>query len=254
MTTTSSHRPGSFCWVELGTSDAAAAKAFYTNLFSWTTNEHDMGGMGTYYIFQTKGKDAAAMYQLGADMAGIPPHWMSYVAVSNADDVAEKVKLLGGTVVNGPFDVYDMGRMAVMVDPQGGHFAIWQAASHIGVQIRDEANTLCWNELQARDVDAAKAFYRALFGWGLKESPEYTELSAGDQPIGGILTSQAPPEVPSYWLPYFAVGDCDASAQKAQAIGGAVIVPPMDIEKVGRFAVIADPQGATFAVIKLDMR
>jgi len=253
MVAVSSHRPGTFCWIELGTSDATSAKKFYTDLFSWSTNEHDMGEMGTYHIFQKAGNDVAAMYQLGGDMAGIPPNWLSYVAVASADDTAAKAKSLGGTVVKDPFDVYDMGRMAVIIDPQGGHFAVWQAMSNIGVQTRDEENTLCWNELQARDLDAARTFYRALFGWGMKESPEYTELSTGDQAIGGIMTSQAPPEVPSYWLPYFAVADCDATAQKAQAGGGMVIVPPMDIPKVGRFAVIADPQGATPAVIKLDM-
>jgi hypothetical protein len=253
MTSFQSHAPGTFCWIELGTSDAAGAKKFYTDLFGWTTAEHSMGEMGTYYIFQKNGQDAAAMYQMGTDMAGIPPNWMSYVAVSSADDAVEKAKSLGGTVVNGPFDVYDMGRMAVMVDPQGAHVSVWQAGSHIGVQIRDETNTLCWNELQARDLGAAKKFYSALFGWGMKESPEYTELSVAGNAVGGMMTSQAPEGVPSYWLPYFAVDDCDGAVKKAQAGGGNVIVPPMDIEKVGRFAVIIDPQGATFAVIKLTM-
>lgn len=253
MTAVTSHQPGTFCWIELGTSDAAGAKKFYTDLFAWGTAEHDMGGMGTYYIFQKDGKDVAAMYQMGADMAGIPPNWMSYVAVASADEAVEKAKSLGGTVVNGPFDVYDMGRMAVMIDPQGAHFAIWQAGTHIGVQTRDEENSLCWNELQARDLDAAKKFYTELFGWSSKDSPEYTEWHLANIALGGMLASQAPPEVPSYWLPYFAIANCDAAAEKAQAGGGQVIVPPMDIEKVGRFSVIADPQGAMFAVIKLEM-
>lgn len=253
MTAVTSHEPGTFCWIELGTSDGEGAKKFYTDLFAWSTNEHDMGEMGTYYIFQKDGKDVAAMYQLGGEMAGIPPHWLSYVSVANADDTAAKVKTLGGTVVKDPFDVYDMGRMAVLIDPQGGHFAVWQPMTHIGVWARDEENTLCWNELQARDLDAAKKFYTALFGWSTKDSPEYTEWHLGDTALGGMMTSQAPPEVPSYWLPYFAVANCDAAAEKAQAGGGHVVVPPMDIEKVGRFSVIADPQGAMFAVIKLDM-
>ena len=253
MTAVTSHQPGTFCWIELGTSDAAGAKKFYTDLFAWGTAEHDMGEMGTYYIFQKDGKDVAAMYQMGADMAGIPPNWMSYVAVASADDAVGKTKSLGGTVVNGPFDVYDMGRMAVMVDPQGGHFAVWQAATHIGVQTRDEEGSLCWNELQARDLDAARKFYTSLFGWSSKDSPGYTEWHLGTNALGGMLASQAPPEVPSYWLPYFAVANCDAAAEKAQASGGHVVVPPMDIEKVGRFSVIADPQGAMFAVIKLAM-
>ena len=252
MAEMTSHQPGTFCWIELGTSDAPAAKAFYTGLFGWTTNEQDMGEMGIYYLFQKNGKDVAAMYQLGEQMKGVPPHWMSYVAVANAEQAVEKVKSLGGSIVNGPFDVYDYGRMAVAVDPQGAHFAVWEARTHIGVQIRDEENSLCWNELQARDIAAAKTFYPALFGWRMKESSEYTEWHLNEDAIGGMLGSSQPPEVPPYWMPYFAVGDCEGAVNRAQGAGAQVYVPPMDIEKVGRFAVMADPQGAVFAVIKLE--
>ncbi len=249
-----SHQPGTFCWLELGTSDAAAAKNFYTSLFGWSVNEQSMGEMGTYYMFQQNGRDCAAMYQMGPDMQGIPPFWLSYVAVADADAAVEKAKSLGGRVVNGPFDVYDYGRMAVLGDQQDAAFAVWQAKSHIGLGIRDETNTLCWTELQARDLPGSKTFYKSLFGWGLKESPEYTELSAGDTAIGGMMQAQGPPEVPAHWLPYFAVDDCDAMVQKATSGGATVYVPPMDIPNVGRFAVVADPQGAVFAVIKLELQ
>ena len=250
-----SHQPGTFCWIELGTSDAAAAKKFYMDLFGWGVNENDMGGdMGIYYMFQKDGRECAAMYQMGKEMQGIPPFWLSYVAVTDADAVAEKAKSLGGRVVNGPFDVYDFGRMVVMGDAEDGAFAVWQPKSHIGVRVRDEDNTLCWNELQAHDVDKAKKFYRELFGWKMKESPEYTELAAGDTPIGGMMKSQAPPEVPPYWLPYFAVADCDATVNAAKAAGAQVYAGPMDYPNVGRFALLADPQGAVFAVIKLELQ
>ena len=252
MAEMTSHQPGTFCWIELGTTDAEAAKAFYTGLFGWTTKENSMGEMGTYYMFQVNGKSAAAMYQMGADMAGIPPNWLSYVSVANADQSVEQAKVLGATVVNGPFDVYDYGRMAVLVDPEGAHFAMWEAKTHIGVEIRDEENTLCWNELQARDIPAAKTFYPALFGWRMKESPDYTEWHLGEHAIGGMLASSQPPEVPPFWMPYFAVADCDATVQKAQGSGAQLYVPPMDIDNVGRFAVLADPQGAVFAVIKVN--
>jgi predicted enzyme related to lactoylglutathione lyase len=245
-----SHEPGTFCWIELATSDPIAAKQFYTSLFGWTVNENDMGEM-IYYIFQKNGRDCAAMYKQGAEQQGAPPNWMSYVCVTSADDAAAKAKSHGGNVVAGPFDVADYGRMAVLIDPQGAAISLWQPKKNIGVQIRDEANTLCWNELQATNLDAAKKFYTALFGWTLKESPEYIELHAGTKAIGGMMKSQAPPEVPSYWIPYFAVEDCDATVQKAGAGGAAVHVPPTDIPNVGRFAVLADPQGAAFSVIKL---
>jgi len=254
MTNFEKHDPGTFCWIELATSDDKGAKQYYTSLFGWTTNENDMGEMGTYYIFQKNGRDCAAMYKQGADQQGVPPNWMSYVNVTSADDSVEKAKSLGGNVVAGPFDVYDFGRMAVLFDPQGAAISLWQPKNHIGVQIRDEADTLCWNELQARDLGVGKNFYAPLFGWSLKESPQYTEFHLGEKAVGGMLQSQAPKGVPAFWLPYFAVDDCDAAVQKSSGLGGSVHVPPMDIPNVGRFAVLTDPQGASFAVIKLELR
>lgn len=248
-----SHPPGAFCWIELGTSDAAGALSFYTSLFQWTVTEHEMGPSGIYYIFQKNGRDVAAMYEISGEMKGMPTFWLSYISVANADAAAEKAKSLGGKVMNGPFDAGENGRMAVLTDPQGATFAIWQANSHAGVQARDDENTLCWNELQARDLSAPRAFYPALFNWRLKESPDYTEWHLGEHAVGGMIASQSPPHVPSYWLPYFAVSDCDAVTAEAQSAGGNVYVPPMDIPKVGRFSVVADPQGAVFAVIKLDL-
>ncbi len=239
-----SHQPGSFCWIELMTSDAAAARTFYTRLFHWTVNEIPMGEMGTYYIFQKDGRDVAAMYE----ERRTPPAWQSYVAVASADAAAEQIKSLGGQVHMGPMDVFDSGRMAVVSDPQGAFFAVWEARSHHGVQVRDESNALCWNELQARDADTAKAFYTALFRWRLKESDEYAEYHLGEHAVGGMLPSQAPPEVPSYWLPYFAVEDCDAALEQGRSFGGTLVVPAMDIPNVGRFGVLSDPQGAVFAI------
>ncbi len=253
MPVVTSNPPGSFCWLELGTSDAKAARQFYTGLFGWTVKENDMGEMGTYYIFQKNGSDAAAMYQITPEMEGMPPNWMSYVAVESADAATEKAKSLGANVINGPFDVAEHGRMTVLQDPQGAMFAVWQAKEHHGILIRDEAGTFCWDELQARDVDAAKKFYPALFGWKMKESPEYTEWHNGDTPIGGMMQSQAPPQVPAYWLPYFAVDDCDATVNKAKESGAQVFVGPMNYPGVGRFALLGDPQGAVFAAIKLDL-
>jgi predicted enzyme related to lactoylglutathione lyase len=247
MAEVTSHQPGTFCWVELGTSDDAAAKTFYTNLFGWGTRENDMGGMGTYYIFTKNGKEVAAMYRLGPDMP-IPPNWMPYVAVTSADDTAAKAKSLGAEL-NGPFDVYDMGRMAVIKDPAGAHLSIWQAKKHAGVEVRDEANAFCWAELHTQDPAGAKSFYPALFGWRIKDSPDYTEWHLGEQAVGGMIRAHHPG---SNWMPYFAVDDCDAMTSKAKAAGASVFVEPRDIEKVGRFSVLGDPQGAVFAIIKLE--
>jgi uncharacterized protein len=244
-----SHQPGSFCWIELMTTDAAAARAFYTQLFGWTVNEIPMGEMGTYHMFRKGGRDAGAMYEEPRTRAA----WQSYIAVSDADAAVEQVKSLGGGVLAGPMDVFDSGRMAVVSDPQGATFAVWQARQHHGVQVRDEPNALCWNELQARDIDAAKAFYTGLFRWRLKESDEYTEFHQGEHAVGGMMQSQAPPGVPSYWLPYFAVEDCDGEVGRATSLGATLMVPAMDIPNVGRFAILQDPQRATFAVIRLTL-
>jgi predicted enzyme related to lactoylglutathione lyase len=249
-----SHPPGAFCWIELMTSSAAGARSFYTELFGWSVNEIPMGDLGMYYIFQKDGADTGAMYERTAEMEGMPPFWMSYVRVDDADAATEKAKSLGASVHNGPFDVGPQGRMTVLGDPQGAAFAVWQPYEHPGIGIRDEAGTLCWNELQARDLDAARSFYPALFPWTVKQSPEYTEWHLQDgTAVGGMMQSQAPEEVPPHWLPYFAVDDCDAAVAKAQSLGGQVYAPAFDVPNVGRMAVLADPQGASFAVIKLDL-
>ncbi|HEX9164111.1 MAG TPA: VOC family protein [Thermoanaerobaculia bacterium] len=256
MTQVSSHEPGSFCWVELSTSDAKSAREFYKSLFGWTVNEMPMGDQGIYYMFQKKGKDAAAMYEQMAQekSEGIPPHWNNYVAVTSADASAQKAKSLGGKVLAGPFDVFDAGRMAFVQDPQGAMLAVWQAKRHIGVGIRDEPGTLTWNELLTSDIEGARKFYSALFGWNLKTSPEYTEIHVGERAYGGMM--QIRPDMrgmPSNWAPYFAVDDTDAIAKKAQSSGGSVFMQPTDIPNVGRFAVIGDPQRAMFSVIKVQM-
>ena len=251
MTHVTSHPPGAFCWIELMAADAAGARAFYSQLFDWGVREISMGDMGMYYIFQKDGADAAAMYERTPDMAGIPPFWMSYVHVDDADASTEKAKSLGATVHNGPMDVPGQGRMTIFADPQGAAFAIWEPKGHAGIGIRDEAGTLCWNELQVRDAEAAKKFYPALFPWRVKESPDYTEWHVGDQAVGGMIASKAPEQVPSFWMPYLAVDDCDAAAAKAQSLGGQVHAPAFDVPNVGRMAVLGDPQGAHFAIIKL---
>jgi Predicted enzyme related to lactoylglutathione lyase len=243
------YEPGMFCWIELATNDAAASKAFYTSLFGWTAKDMPVPD-GVYTIFQKEGHDLGALYQ----SKDIPPNWSSYVNVESVDDSAKKAGYLGASVIVPPFDVMEIGRMAVVADPQGASFCLWQAKKHIGATIRGEANTLCWNELMTPDTATAGDFYKNLFGWNLKPSPEYTEISVGSVGIGGML--QMTPDMqgtPPNWAPYFAVDDCDATVAKAKSLGAQVYVPPTDLPNVGRFAVLADPQGAAFDVIKVSM-
>jgi hypothetical protein len=250
------HAPGSFCWPELATTDAEGAKAFYGGLFGWTATDSPAGPDMVYTMLKLRGLDAGALYGMDSkQQQGVPPHWNAYVAVENADESAEKAKSLGGTVVMGPFDVMDVGRMAIIKDPTGATFCLWQARKHIGVGVKNEPGALTWCELDTRDLAKAKAFYTALFGWTTKDSPEYTEWMLGGEPIGGMMS--IPKEwgdVPPSWLTYFAVADADATAAKAKELGGKVIVPPMDIPGTGRFSVLADPQGAVFAVYEAETR
>ena len=253
-----SHQPGTFSWPELATTDQPAGVAFYRALFGWDVNEQSMGPDGTYSMFLVRGKEVGAACSLRPDerQAGVPPHWNLYVTVKNADESAKRAEQLGGRVLAPPFDVMDVGRMAVVQDPTGAVFELWEAKKHIGAKILSEPGALCWSELTTRDTKAAESFYTKLFGWTAKNSSadaggmEYTEFSNQGQPAVGMMAmpAQVPAGVPSYWMPYFQVTDCDASAAKATGLGGKVMVAPRDISKTGRFAILNDPQGAMFAV------
>lgn len=259
MPQVSSHTPGSFCWMELNTSDPAAAKKFYSGVFGWQTEDMPAGPDMVYTMLKVRGLEVGALTGLQPDQKanGVPPHWMTYIAVENADASAEKARSLGATLLAGAFDVMDVGRMAIVRDPQGAVFCLWQAKAHIGARLVGEIGSLCWDELMTTDRKKAADFYKGLFGWGAKEGDMgdmgvYVEWQNKDQSIGGMMEiGKEMKGVPPNWLPYFRVEDCDAAAAKAKASGGKLMSPPQDIPKVGRFSVITDPQGATFAIIKL---
>jgi hypothetical protein len=153
-------------------------------------------------------------------------------------------------------DVPDAGRVAVFQDPQGATFGVWQAGKQIGAKFINEVGTLCWTELATSDEKGAQDFYSSLFGWKAETMPmeqfQYTIFKNGEQSAGGMYTiTEQMKGMPPNWTVYFAVADCDQSVQTAQAAGANVLVPPTDIPEVGRFATLTDPQGATFAIIKL---
>jgi predicted enzyme related to lactoylglutathione lyase len=250
------HAPGSFCWVELGTTDQEAAKTFYTSLFGWTVNDSPMGPGQFYSMFGLDGRNSGAAYTLdAATMPGVPPNWALYISVDSADDTAAKAASLGAKVLAGPFDVFDFGRMAVIQDPTGAVFSIWQPKTHIGLGIAEVPNTLCWADLSTPSVEPAKAFYEALFGWkicpGEKDPSGYLHISNGEQMIGGIPPAHfRNPNAPPHWLLYFWVTDADAATAKARELGASVYMEPMTMENVGRWSVIADPQGAVLALFQ----
>lgn len=251
--------PGTFCWIELATSDAAGAKDFYAKLFSWDYVDNPMGPDMVYTMLKLDGKDVGGLYQLMPEMKeqGIPPHWLSYVLVTSADESAAKAKELGATLLKEPFDVYTIGRMAVVQDPTGAVFALWQAGTNQGSGIYNVPNSFCWNELGTRDTGKAKDFYTGLFGWSADTqnfgTMEYTMFANGERSAGGMygLTPEMGP-MPPHWLVYFAVDDCDAKVALAESLGAKTMKPADDIPGIGRFAILTDPQGAAFAIIKLE--
>jgi len=251
------HNAGSFCWIELHTTDQPAAKTFYHALFGWDSKDEPMGPNDFYTMFNLQGRYAAAGCTLRPDerSQSIPPHWMIYIAVDNADAAANKASELGGTVLAPAFDVMDAGRMAVIQDPTGAVFCVWQANKSVGIGISQVAGTLCWADLSTPDAKRASVFYSGLFGWHVAADPKdtsgYLHIKNGEPFIGGIPpAAHRQPGVPPHWMAYFQVNDVDASASKAKEMGANLYLPPMTMEGVGRMSVIADPQGAVFAIFR----
>lgn len=185
----------------------------------------------------------------------MPPQWLIYVATTDADASAIKCAELNGTVIVQPFDVSSLGRMAVLRDPTGGVFAVWQAKSHAGLGIVHARGALCWADLSTPAPETAAPFYSSLFGWQMvrseHDSSGYLHIKNGETFIGGIPpTSFRNPTVPCHWLIYFLVDDCDTTANRAVSLGASFRVPPFSMKGVGRIAIIADPQGAVFAIFQ----
>jgi predicted enzyme related to lactoylglutathione lyase len=254
MVEMTAYEPGTPSWVDLSSPDPEASRAFYGALFGWEAQIAEDPAAGGYTMFSLRGKSVAGLGPLMNE--GQPPAWTTYVSVENADATIAKVKDSGGMVFVEPMDVLDVGRMAIFADPTGAVIAIWQPRAHIGAGLVNEPGAFCWNELATRDIETAKKFYDAVFGWGGDTNTfgpsTYTEWKVGERTAGGMMEmgENLPPQVPAHWLVYFAVVDCDATVDKAKQLGAAEVVPPTDIPP-GRFAVLSDPQEAMLAVIKM---
>jgi predicted enzyme related to lactoylglutathione lyase len=246
-------------WVELTTSDPAAARDFYSNLFGWNVEVSDDPQYGGY-----------AMAHLGEHTtAGIGPKqdpnmpnvWGLYIGADDIDALAAKVAAAGGTVIAPPFDVGDQGRMAVFADPSGAVISGWQRAGTMSDFTMDESGAFGWAELNARNVANVVPFYENVFGWSVRESdmgpdqPPYREFQQDGHSVLGAweMNDQMPAEVPSYWQIYFDVDDVDAAHAKAKSLGATDMVPPQDFPG-GRFAIMNDPHGASFALLKTTPR
>jgi uncharacterized protein len=257
MTTRDTPWPdGMPCWADLGAPDIAKATTFYSDVFGWTIRPGgpDTGG---YSVVELNGQGVAGV---GPKMgpAEAPTMWLSYLATSDADATAAKIKRAGGKLVMEAMDVMDAGRMAVAVDPAGAAFGIWQAGAFPGAQIVNEPGAMRWNEQVSRDFEGSKAFYAAVFGYEYADMSgdgfSYATFKVDGRDVGGIgdLHAGVPANTPAAWRVYFGTADTDASVADVQANGGSVIREPVD-HPYGRMSTVADDQGAAFSLLAVTL-
>jgi predicted enzyme related to lactoylglutathione lyase len=237
---------GNWVWFECITDDVEASKAFYTETLGWKSRELDMGGFK--YTMLSKG-EATTCGVTQAQMEGVPNHWTSYVSVDDVDAAAKRVTQHGGKVIVPPTDIPTVGRFALVSDPEGATFNLFK-----GETSDDTSQTeFHWNELYANDVAKVVPFYEKVVGWKSEQmdmgDQPYTIFKQGDQSVAGGM-NKPDKAIPSMWLPYVSVDDCDQTVARMQSRKAKVQVPAMDVENVGRFAVVIDPNGAALGVIK----
>jgi uncharacterized protein len=260
------------CWVDTAQPDPTAAARFYGGLFGWEFEDAmPAGAPGRYLVARLDGRDVAAVSSQPAG-ASAQAVWNTYIWVEDADESTAKARAAGGSVLSEPFDVMDAGRMAMLADPEGAAFCVWQAHEHRGARIVNEPGSLTFNVLNTRDAAAAKRFYRAVFGWTtldlgsgefwtLRAYGDYLEQlapgtrertaqlgAAGFEDVVAAITTLAGDDADpaAHWGVTFSTADADATAAKASELGGTVLQAPIDAP-YSRLTVVRDPQGATFS-------
>ncbi|MGW8377258.1 VOC family protein [Streptomyces sp. ODS28] len=249
------HALGTPCWASLMVHDLAAAREFYRRLFGWEFRDGPQQ-LGPYVRGTVNGRAVAG---LGEMPAGRSLHvaWLPYFASPDADRTASLVRECGGTVGVGPLDAEEAGRMAIASDPAGAPFGVWQAGEHVGAGPGggEATGTPVWYELVVPDSAVAAAFYPMAFGHSAEESKDdagdVVVLRVDGVPVAGIrgMGSTLPRGRGPHWTTYFTVEDPDATARLAAELGGRVLEPPQD-GPMGRYAELADPEGAEFTVTR----
>lgn len=259
MAEMTSYPAGTFCWVDLATNAPEAAKTFYGEIFGWTSEDLATDYEVPYSILERDGKRAAALYEMAPEQ-GAFPYWASYVRVMDVQASAEQAVELGGRLVMPAVDVMQLGRMAFIQDPTGAVLGLWEPGSLFGAELDNTYGARSWSELQTRNTKAAARFYQDLFGWSARTSKSlmdgrYTLFELDGKEVGGMLELDASwGSMPPNWSIYFGVEDCDGAVATTKRLGGSIVMDPMEIENVGRFAFLGDPQGAIFAVIQFGHR
>jgi predicted enzyme related to lactoylglutathione lyase len=251
---------GLFIWVDLATPDPGAAAAFYEAVLGWSAEQSSPDPEMPYWNLSHGDKVAAGMGRLSEEQVakGMPSVWTSYIKVDDCDAAVARATELGGSVIMRAMQIFDVGKMAMLADPTGAAFAVWESGTFDGADHFNDPGFFSWNELATRDVLVATAFYQGLFGWDLEEFPMgedggiYTVWKIGDRENGAMYdaTAMLPPEVPSHWSVYLSVADCDDAAAKIKEAGGTLIQEPFDMQE-GRKAVAQDPFGAAFMLIQM---
>jgi predicted enzyme related to lactoylglutathione lyase len=240
------HYPeGTFCWIDLGTEDAPAAKRFYGGLFGWEFDDLPTGEQGTYSICRLDGKAVAGLYDRAER-----PGWGSYIKVEDVDRVAGRARELGAEVLVEPFDTPGGGRVATVRDPAGAAVSLSRPGEGFGAEVVNQDGAWTWNELVAPDLAAATSFYGELLGWvaaDITGAVARTSFGLGDLLVGGGHAPIGPEDPTPRWTISFWVADADRCVERTSELGGGVVLAPMDIP-VGRFAIVSDPGGAAFTV------
>lgn len=256
--TPSSYTHGRFCWVDLVAHDMSSSIKFYTDLFGWTVEDQDPDSEHDYTRFLYEGETVAGIGQMSDEMIddGVPPTWNSYISVDDIEAAVDEAEALGATIVTPPMQVVDAGWTAFVEDPTGATVAFWQANEHNGATRVNEPATFCWNELNTRDAEVARDFFRDLLGWTYEENTDseapYFIIQNEERSNGGMLQMTEDWEgVPPHWMVYFAVSDLDRGAERVQELGGALRHGPFDTP-MGRMAMVTDPEGAAFHLIALE--
>ena len=256
MSAVNTFHHGSFNWVNLSTTDPRAAEDFYYEIFGWEPQDRPTGPNSTYTMMYLGDKAAAALSGMDPKMRelGVPPHWLCCIAVDSCDAVARKVEACGGRVAGGPIDASDLGRIAICSDPTGAHFALWEGRRLLGAAVVHQSGAMSWHELVSNNPMTSRTFFENVFDWVAQPQQmgpiDYTFFSLNGVRVAGMSAMPGNfPNIPSYWMVYFSVDDCEQSTQHVRERGGRILAWPMRLSGLGRFSVVEDPQHAIFGII-----
>lgn len=256
MPTVSSVTQGTPIWVDLQSTDAAEAAAFYRALFGWDLSE-PTEQTGGYWLASVGGVPVCAIGSLPQALAenGAMPTWTTYLSVDDADAAAAAIPEAGGRVLLPPGEPRSGVRLLIATDATRAIVGLWQNSGAHTPWLRNEPGAVDWFELMSDDVDAAVDFYQAVLG----ASVSHMKLGASDYPMlnsaGGEFAGVTTPDVaglPSHWRVYFAVTDLTESVELVKKLGGRVLSKPASAEGVGSWAAVADPHGAVFSLLQAE--